>query len=519
MNAPVSARHARSLSRSILVTVLAFTLVAVLATAIALVTVAYLSEEERSEGLLVEQARSCAQVLEEYPADARVGVLEQQFAGPERFTLIDPAGNVIFDTAVRDGALENHFERPEMLAAEHAGEGVLVRHSDTLNRDTVYVAERLSDGYFVRVSEERLSLPAFLGSMALPVGIVLVIAVILVIMLSRFLTSRIMRPLDELDVHDPLSGDAYEEMRPLLLRIDEQKEQLRRQNEELKEADGLRREFSANVSHEMKTPLQVISGSAEMIASGLVDPDDVEEFARRIYLESQRLRALINDVLTLSRLDESSFASAARVPVDMLELVQRTCERLRPLAREHGIDLEFDGAELRTLGNEALLEQAAAAVKASPAELPARVEALNGEMKELRHAVEKFQAEASLGEARQFLMSAKDVKGLKVLTATRNGMDANGLRQMGDFLRDKEPNVVAVLASTNEEKITFLAVCGKQAIAKGIKAGDLVKSVCALCGGKGGGKPDSAMGGGKDLLKLDDALASVDDFVAVKLGL
>lgn len=99
MNAPVSARHARSLSRSILVTVLAFTLVAVVATAIALVTVAYFSEEERSEGLLVEQARSCAQVLEEYPVDARVGVLEHQFAGPERFTLIDPAGNVIFDTA------------------------------------------------------------------------------------------------------------------------------------------------------------------------------------------------------------------------------------------------------------------------------------------------------------------------------------------------------------------------------------------------------------------------------------
>lgn len=163
MNDAVSARHVRSLSHSILATVLVFTLVAVLATAIALVTVAYFSEEERSEDLLVEQARSCAQVLEEYPADARVGVLEQQFAGPERFTLIDPAGDVIFDTAVRDGALENHFERPEMLAAEHAGEGVLVRHSDTLNRDTVYVAERLSDGYFVRVSEERLSLPAFLG--------------------------------------------------------------------------------------------------------------------------------------------------------------------------------------------------------------------------------------------------------------------------------------------------------------------------------------------------------------------
>ena len=96
---------------------------------------------------------------------------------------------------------------------------------------------------------------------------------------------------------------------------------------------------------------------------------------------------------------------------------------------------------------------------------------------------------------------------------------AHELSHQRGIASEQECNFLAVLASTNEEKITFLAVCGKQAIAKGIKAGDLVKSVCALCGGKGGGKPDSAMGGGKDLLKLDDALASVDDFVAVKLGL
>jgi alanyl-tRNA synthetase len=97
-------------------------------------------------------------------------------------------------------------------------------------------------------------------------------------------------------------------------------------------------------------------------------------------------------------------------------------------------------------------------------------------------------------------------------------LDAAALRQMGDFLRDKESNVVAVLASVNGEKISFLAVCGKDAVARGIKAGDLVKNVCAICGGKGGGKPDSAMGGGTDMLKLDDALASVDDFVAGKLS-
>ncbi len=168
--------------------------------------------------------------------------------------------------------------------------------------------------------------------------------------------------------------------------------------------------------------------------------------------------------------------------------------------------------------NQQVLFHAAQMLKTNPGELENRIEQQLNEMKELRHTLDKFKAEASLGEARQFLTAAKDVGGLKVLTAVRNGMDANALRQMGDFLRDKEPAAVAVLASVNGEKITFLAVCGPEAVKKGVKAGDLVKNVCAICGGKGGGKPDSAMGGGSDLLKLDDALASVDDFVSAKLG-
>ncbi len=168
--------------------------------------------------------------------------------------------------------------------------------------------------------------------------------------------------------------------------------------------------------------------------------------------------------------------------------------------------------------NQQMLFHAAQLLKTTPGELESKISQQAAENKELRQALEKFKAEASLGEARQFLTAAKDVGGLKVLTAVRNGLDANGLRQMGDFLRDKAPDVVAVLASVNGEKISFLAVCGKEAVARGIKAGELVKNVCAICGGKGGGKPDSAMGGGTDMLKLDDALASVDDFVAGKLG-
>ena len=107
--------------------------------------------------------------------------------------------------------------------------------------------------------------------------------------------------------------------------------------------------------------------------------------------------------------------------------------------------------------------------------------------------------------------------GLKVLTVIVPSADAGKLRQMGDLLRDKDASVVAVLATVNGDKPTFLAVCGKEAVAKGVKAGELVKLVCTTCGGSGGGKPDSAMGGGMDVLKVDDALAMVDDFVASKV--
>ena len=169
--------------------------------------------------------------------------------------------------------------------------------------------------------------------------------------------------------------------------------------------------------------------------------------------------------------------------------------------------------------NQQKLFEAAAVLKAKPGELREKAEQTIAELRDLRHLVEGFKAKEAVNQAGNFLMGAKDLGGLKVLTATLNDADADRLRKMGDFLRDKDSGVVAVLSSVKDGKITFLAVCGKDAVAKGIKAGDLVKQVCCCCGGKGGGKPDSAMGGGSDVLKLDDALAKVDDFVAEKLGL
>ena len=117
----------------------------------------------------------------------------------------------------------------------------------------------------------------------------------------------------------------------------------------------------------------------------------------------------------------------------------------------------------------------------------------------------------------RFLFGSRNMGGFKVLTAMVPNADAAKLRQMGDMLRAKDPKVVAVLATCNGDKPTFLAVCGKDAVASGLKAGELVKQVCCCCGGSGGGKPDSAMGGGKDVTKVDNALALVDDYVASKI--
>ena len=160
---------------------------------------------------------------------------------------------------------------------------------------------------------------------------------------------------------------------------------------------------------------------------------------------------------------------------------------------------------------------ACAILKTKPGEMAQKLESQLDEIRELKRAVEAFKAREAAGEVDRFLYGARNLSDFHVITATIPNANADKLRQMGDMLRDKDANVIAVLSTVANEKITFLAVCGKEAVAKGVRAGDLVKMVCTVCGGSGGGKPDSAMGGGKDVLKLDDALAQVDDFVASKI--
>ena len=162
---------------------------------------------------------------------------------------------------------------------------------------------------------------------------------------------------------------------------------------------------------------------------------------------------------------------------------------------------------------------AAEVLHAKPADLVAKAKGFTAELKEARQNVERMKEKILHSDVDRFLYASKNIGGIKVITTTRTDLEAGDLRKLGDFLRDKDPDTVAVLATATESKVTFVAVCGKNAVARGIRAGDLVRAVSAVTGGKGGGKPDSAMGGGSEVLKIDDALAIVDDFVAEKLGL
>ena len=168
--------------------------------------------------------------------------------------------------------------------------------------------------------------------------------------------------------------------------------------------------------------------------------------------------------------------------------------------------------------NTRLLMTLSERLKAKPEELLTRAEARTSEIRELRSELEKFRGREMLSNAESFLASSKKVGPLHVFTGVVPVDTPDNLRKIGDFLRDKDESIVAVLAAVHDGKITFHSVCGKAAVAAGVRAGDIIRSVTAICGGKGGGKPDSAMGGGTDTLKLDDALATVDDFVAGKLN-
>ena len=347
----------KSLSGKIFSGVLAFTLGVILVLGVVMTTIYYMSYEHDAEAELAASAQDAAAYLNASPTTANIPALEEQFAGLTRYTLIAADGQVLYDSAADPAAMENHAGRPEVREAGENGQAATMRFSDTLGTDTVYAAVKLDDGSIIRLSESRHSLLAFLGDMLVPVLVAVIVAAVLVFVLSKTLTWRIMKPIDALNFADPLENEIYEEMDPLLIRIDEQQRLLKQQNRELAQAENLRRDFSSNVSHEMKTPLQVISGYAELMKNDMVQPSDRQKFAALIYDEAQTMRSLINDVLTLSKLDESAFENDGATAINLYAVAQRVAGRLSSFADDQGVRVRVEGASACIAGSEPLAEE------------------------------------------------------------------------------------------------------------------------------------------------------------------
>ena len=345
--------RAASLFGTVFGSVLGLTVAVVLVVTLALIAIFYLDSGRSVEEELSAAALDVAEGLNAVDESDYIALLESQLSDSVRYTLIDADGAVLYDSEADVAEMGNHADRPEVSGADSDG-AVVERYSETLATDTVYAAVRLDDGMVVRLSQTHQSLLSFLSRMAVPIVVALVLAVLLAFVLSRVLTRRIMKPIDSLDFSEVLNNEVYEEMQPLLIRIDEQQNQLKQQNAELAEADNMRRDFSSNVSHEMKTPLQVISGYAELMKSGMVDPADYQKFSTLIYDEAQNMRSLINDVLMLSKLDESAFERDLTTPIDLLDVARHASERLEALAEERGVRVSVEGCSASIVGNETL---------------------------------------------------------------------------------------------------------------------------------------------------------------------
>lgn len=278
-----------------LVVACALVAVAVTAAASLIYQSAFLSDEHEQ---LASECRTIASLLDLAEDDATV--LGELDMGDIRVTLVSPDGTVTYDSGADAVELPNHADRPEVAAALAEGTGSSERSSDTVGYMSLYEAVRLESGEVVRLSVDRAGVVAFLfQDLAMLCGLaVLLVGASWVV--SRRLSRRFVRPILEID---PASGDGvapYEELDPLVSRLNEQHKELVQRMNAIQDAADMRRDFTANVTHELKTPIASIQGAAELIRDGIARPEDVQGFAGRIYKDAHRLSVLVSDILTLS---------------------------------------------------------------------------------------------------------------------------------------------------------------------------------------------------------------------------
>ena len=266
-----------------------------------------------------------------------------------RITQIDENGDVLYDSSSEEIDMENHGAREEIKEALASGTGESERVSDTLGRELYYYAVLLDDGTVLRVAKSMDNL-AMTALNVLPVmGVLAVIMIGFALMLAKWQTQKLIKPINELNLETPLENTIYEELTPLLVAMD-------KQNKEKEAVSNMRKEFSANVSHELKTPLTSISGYAEIMKNGMVRPADIPVFSERIYREARRLITLVEDIIKLSKLDEES-VELEKEEVDLYDLTMEIVSRLSPQASQKHIRMEVTGEQVNCFGIRQILDE------------------------------------------------------------------------------------------------------------------------------------------------------------------
>ncbi len=274
--------------------------------------------------------------------------LDGKISDDIRITLIDKDGEVLHES-MKTSANDNHFERPEVQLALKTGSGYAVRFSQDTGADMHYYAMVLEDGRILRLSVLASGIYSFLDD-ALPLIIVLsIVVVLLALVIAKLLTVKLVAPIERMGASLDNPDAPYPELRPFA-------EQIKNDYNEKQRMEKLRREFTANVSHELKTPLTGISGYAEMIEMGMAKPEDVKRFAGRIRSESARLLSLIGDIINLSELDSPEHEEI-KENVDLYEVAKTCAEQLKESASKFAVNMLVSGESCTVLGSRKRLEE------------------------------------------------------------------------------------------------------------------------------------------------------------------
>lgn len=265
--------------------------------------------------------------------------------GRYRITWIAADGRVLYDTQADSAAMENHLERQEVQEAMESGFGESSRFSATLAEKLYYAAQRLPDGTVVRLSGAQITLWTLLLGFAQPIAIVIFVALGVSFFLAARLSRRIVAPINAIDPERPeayMDKEELAEVEPLLRRMAAQQVELRRDRVKIEETSRIRQEFTANASHELKTPLHAISGYAELLETGMVEPQDVRPFAGKIRREAQRMTQLVGDIIDLTKLDGGA-VDVPREDCDLCRIAQNAVDSLEPAAADRQVKLTLQG--------------------------------------------------------------------------------------------------------------------------------------------------------------------------------